>query len=85
MTIKEFEDEFHLKWSDPESEALAAKELADEEASIEQNNLDYENGKSSFSEKLKVLSALPRDQYGHVISGLLNADNTCFSAISPNN
>ena len=63
MTIEEFEDEFHELWSDPESEALAAKELAEEEASIEQNNLDYENGKSSFSEKLNALSALPKDEF----------------------
>merc|ERR1712088_962232 len=45
-TIKEFEDEFHELWSDPKDEAAAAKELADEEASIEQVNKDYENGKS---------------------------------------
>jgi len=62
-TIKEFENEFHELWSDPESEALAAKELADEEASIEQDNLDYENGKSSYSEKLNALSALPNDEF----------------------
>ena len=62
-TISEFEDEFHELWSDPEEEALAAKELADEEASIEQDNLDYENGKSSYSEKLNALSALPKDEF----------------------
>merc|ERR1711971_1439478 len=61
--ITEFEDEFHELWSDPEEEALAAKELADEEASIEQDNLDYENGKSSYSEKLNALSALPKDEF----------------------
>ena len=62
-TIKEFEDEFHELWSDPKDEAAAAKELADEEASIEQDNLDYENGKSSYSEKLNALSALPKDEF----------------------
>jgi len=62
-TIKEFEDEFHELWSDPKDEAAAAKELADEEASIEQDNLDYENGKSSYSEKLNALSALPEDEF----------------------
>ena len=62
-TLTEFEDEFHELWSDPETEALAAKELADEEASIEQDNLDYENGKSSYSEKLNALSALPKDEF----------------------
>ena len=61
--ITEFEDEFHELWSDPEEEALAAKELADEEASIEQDNLDYANGKSSYSEKLNALSALPEDEF----------------------
>ena len=53
--MTEFEDEFHELWNDPEAEALAAKELADEEASIEQDNLDYKNGKSSYSEKLNEL------------------------------
>ena len=62
-TISEFEDEFHELWSDSKEEALAAKELADEEASIEQDNLDYENGKSHFSEKLNALSALPEDEF----------------------
>jgi cathepsin L len=62
-TMKEFEDEFKELWSDPETEALAAKELADEEASIEQDNLDYANGKSSYSEKLNALSALPKDEF----------------------
>merc|ERR1719154_933 len=62
-TMTEFEDEFHELWNDPEAEALAAKELADEEASIEQDNLDYENGKSSYSEKLNELSALPIDEF----------------------
>jgi hypothetical protein len=62
-TITEFEDEFHELWSDPKDEAAAAKELADEEASIEQVNLDYENGKSSYSEKLNELSALPKDEF----------------------
>ena len=61
--MTEFEDEFQELWSDPETEALAPKELADEEASIEQDNLDYENGKSSYSEKLNALSALPNDEF----------------------
>ena len=61
--ITEFEDEFHELWSDPDEMALAAQELADEEASIEQDNLDYENGKSSYSEKLNALSALPKDEF----------------------
>ena len=54
MTMSEFEDEFHELWSDPEEEALASEELAEEEASIEQNNLDYEKGLSHFSEKIIV-------------------------------
>ena len=72
-TMTEFEDEFHELWSDPEAEALAAKELADEEASIEQDNLDYENGKSSYSEKLNELSALPIDEFeAEKLGGLVN-------------
>merc|ERR1711971_1342392 len=61
--ITEFEDEFHELWSDPDEMALAAQELADEEASIEQDNLDYENGKYSYSEELNALSALPKEEF----------------------
>ena len=78
ITIKEFEDEFHELWSDPEAEALAAKELADEEASIEQDNLDYENGKSSYSEKLNELSALPKDEFEAEKLGLLDGNSRVY-------
>merc|ERR1719512_553168 len=50
--ITEFEDEFHELWSDPEEEALAAKELADEEASIEQDNLGGLEGPTSYAKGL---------------------------------
>merc|ERR1711936_1079836 len=63
VTIKEFEDEFHELWSDPNDEKAASEELAKEEASIEQHNLDFENGLSSYSEKLNELSAIPIDQF----------------------
>merc|ERR1719369_2041573 len=63
ITIKEFEDEFHELWSDPNDEEAASEELVKEEASIEQHNLDYENGLSSYSEKLNELSAIPMDEF----------------------
>merc|ERR1712080_766315 len=63
VTIKEFEDEFHELWSDPNDEQAASQELAKEEASIEQHNQDYENGLSSYSEKLNELSAIPMDEF----------------------
>ena len=63
MTMSEFEDEFHELWSDPEEEALASKELAEEEASIEKDNEDYAAGKSHFSEKINALSALPKEEF----------------------
>ena len=77
-TIKEFEDEFHELWSDPKDEAAAAKELADEEASIEQDNLDYENGKSSYSEKLNELSALTKDEIEAEKEGLLDVNSRVY-------
>merc|ERR1711997_140992 len=77
-TIKEFEDEFHELWSDPKDEAAAAKELADEEASIEQDNLDYENGKSSYSEKLNELSALTKDEFEAEKLGLLDETSRVY-------
>merc|ERR1712088_329736 len=64
--ITEFEDEFHELWSDPEEEALAAKELADEEASIEQDKLGglegpiYPKGLIETPEAERTLS--PEDQ-----------------------
>ena len=63
ISIKEFEYEFHELWSNPMDEVAAAKVLADEEASIERDNMDFENGKSSYSEKLNELSALPSDEF----------------------
>ena len=77
-TIKEFEDEFHELWSDPKDEAAAAKELADEEASIEQDNLDYQNGKSSYSEKLNELSALTKDEMEAEKMGLLDGNSRVY-------
>merc|ERR1712088_1266083 len=77
-TIKEFEDEFHELWSDPKDEAAAAKELADEEASIEQVNKDYENGKSSYSEKLNELSALTKDEFEAEKLGLLDGNSRVY-------
>merc|ERR1719315_580208 len=71
VTIKEFEEEFHELWSDPNDEQAASQELAKEEASIEQHNLDYENGLSSYSEKLNELSALPMDQFEAEMEGAL--------------
>ena len=71
VTIKEFENEFHELWSDPDDEKAASQELAQEEASIEQHNLDYENGLSSYSEKLNELSALPMDQFEAEMEGAL--------------
>merc|ERR1711936_944151 len=48
---------------DPNDEEAASEELANEEASIEQHNVDYENGLSSYSEKLNELSAIPMDEF----------------------
>ena len=73
ISIKKFEDEFHELWSDPMDEATAAKVLADEEASIEQDNLDYENGKSSYSEKVNEMSALPINEFESEKLGALEA------------
>jgi len=75
VTFKEFEDEFHELWSDPDDAADASNELAKEEASIEQHNLDYENGKSSYSEKLNELSALTKDEMEMEKEGLLDAEH----------
>jgi C1A family cysteine protease len=81
ITIKEFEDEFNELWSDPADEAAAADELAKEEASIEQHNLDYENGKSSYSEKLNELSALPMDEFESEMLGAIETPENATGLI----
>merc|ERR550519_1760828 len=60
ITIKEFEDEFHELWSDPNDEEAASQELAKEEASIEQHNLDYATGLIETPENERNIS--PEDK-----------------------
>ena len=79
ITIKEFEDEFHELWSDPEDEQAAEDTLYEEEASIEQHNADYESGKSSFSEKLNELSAMTKDEIELEKEGLVEMDATDYA------
>ena len=50
-TFKEFEEEQHEKFMDPEEEAAAAKEFEKHEAQVEENNADYEAGESNFMEE----------------------------------
>merc|ERR1711993_134555 len=52
-TFKEFEEEQHEKFMDPEEEAVAAKEFAKHEAQVEENNADYEAGTSNFMEEVE--------------------------------
>ena len=78
-TLKEFEEEFHELWSDPDEEARASEELAEEEASIEQDNLDYEKGLSHFSEKINALSALPKAEFEAEKLGGLEVDSRTYA------
>merc|ERR1719266_2869950 len=59
---KEFEDEFHELFEDPEDEKKAADELAKEEASIEKDNEDYDNGLSTYKEKINELSDMTKEE-----------------------
>merc|ERR1712038_1684915 len=52
-TFKEFEEEQHEKFMDPEEEAVAAEEFAKHEAQVEENNADYEAGTSNFMEEVE--------------------------------
>merc|ERR1711992_260862 len=52
-TFKEFEEERHEKFMDPEEEAVAAEEFAKHEAQVEENNADYAAGLSNFMEEVE--------------------------------
>merc|ERR1719510_2066497 len=69
--IKEFEDEFGQKFKDPEDEKKAADELAKEEEEIKQNNKDYDDGKSTYKEKINELSDMSEEQMEKLKEGAI--------------
>ena len=75
ITIKEFEDKYHELFSDPKDEEIAAENLAEVEAEIEQHNKDYENGKSSYSEAVNENSILSQDELLSEKGGMIHLDS----------
>merc|ERR1719273_2206146 len=71
-TEKEFEEEFHELFEDPEDEKKAADELKKEEASIEKENEDYDNGLSTYKEKINELSDLTTDEMEKLKEGAID-------------
>ena len=60
-SIEQFEKDFHQA-ALPEFEEIAKEELEKEEASIEEQNEAFKEGKSPFSEKLNELSDWTQEQ-----------------------
>merc|ERR1719266_228289 len=69
---KEFEDEFHELFEDPVQKQEAADELAKEEASIEKDNEDYDNGLSTYKEKINELSDMTKEEMEKEKEGALD-------------
>merc|ERR1711936_1233371 len=52
-TFEEFEEGLNEKFLDPKEEAAAKEEFVKHEAQVEENNADYEAGKSNFMEEVE--------------------------------
>merc|ERR1712038_422873 len=74
-TFKEFEEEQHEKFLDPEEEAAAKEEFAKHEAEVEKNNADYEAGKSNYKEEVEPWDDQPDQEFEKENEGLLPIDD----------
>ena len=75
-TFKEFEEEQHEKFMDPEEEAAAAKEFEKHEAQVEENNADYEAGNSNFMEEVEPWDDESDGEFEKEKEGLIIDDMT---------
>jgi len=75
-TFKEFEEEQHEKFMDPEEEAAAAKEFEKHEAQVEENNADYEAGNSNFMEEVEPWDDESDEEFEKEKEGLIIDDMT---------
>merc|ERR1719510_2156630 len=78
-TEKEFEEEFHELFEDPEDEKKAAAELAKEEAEIKKDNEDYDKGKSTWKEKINELSDMDKKKVEEEKEGALDISTHRFA------
>jgi C1A family cysteine protease len=78
-SIEEFEKEFGDYWEDPVQKQQAADELAKEEASIEKDNEDYDNGLSTYKEKINELSDLTTDEMEKLKEGAIDVKARLFA------
>ena len=76
QTFKEFEEEQHEKFMDPEEEAAAAKEFEKHEAQVEENNADYEAGESNFMEEVEPWDDESDEEFEKEKEGLIIDDMT---------
>merc|ERR1719266_3233 len=78
-TIQEFEEEFHQKIFPAENEKKAADELAKEEASIEKDNELYDEGLSTWKEKINELSDMSKEEVEKEKEGALDISTHRFA------
>ena len=73
LTIKEFEEKFHQKFANPKDEADAAKNLAKNEAEIDEENEKYAKGEANFEEELEPWDDLSDEEMIKEKTGLIDS------------
>merc|ERR1712223_750127 len=71
----EFKEEYHHHYTDPKAEAAAKAEYEKHKAQVEQNNADYEAGKSHYKEKIVPWDDLTDEEFEKEKTGLITTDD----------
>ena len=74
-TFEEFEEKYHHNYTDAKAEATAKEEFEKHKAQIEQNNADYEAGKSHYKEKIVPWDDLTDEEFEKEKTGLITTDD----------
>ena len=74
-TFEEFEEGLNEKFLDPKEEAAAKEEFAKHEAQVEENNADYEAGKSNYKEEVEPWDDQSDQEFEKEKEGLLPIDD----------
>ena len=74
-TFEEFEEKNNEVFLDPHEEADAKEEFAKHEAQVEENNADYEAGKSNYKEEVEPWDDQSDQEFEKEKEGLLPIDD----------
>jgi len=74
-TFEEFEEKYHHNYTDAKAEATAKEEFEKHKAQVEQNNADYEAGKSHYKEKIVPWDDLTDEEFKKEKTGLIPTDD----------